>query len=137
METRFKIIIATFVAMFSIIAVFFYFYLPVETQAIKMYVTVSNYTGFNVDTDAIYFGTLPGVGTASRKFNLTNNIKEDLFVHISSDGNISEFLSISKNNFLMERSSVEEIVVAVTIPNGNEIGEYSGTLYVKFTRTIS
>ena len=136
MERRFKLVLLVFIVLLSVIAVLFYIYLPVETKIVKMQVFVSNYTGFNVDTDALYFGTVPGKGTAERSFSIDNTLDIDLFVHLSTEGNISSFVSISKNDFPIKAKSSDKVKITVNIPDGIEKGEYSGELYVIFRRSI-
>ena len=119
-----------------IVAYFFLFNIPVDVKTVKMYILVSNYTGFNVDTDCLYFGTVPGEGQAERTLNVTNDGDEKLLVNFYPGGNISKFISFSKNNFVIEPKSREQIKAIVYIPHGTQLGEYSGFLNIFFRRNF-
>ncbi|MBU0898865.1 MAG: hypothetical protein KJ613_03550 [Nanoarchaeota archaeon] len=138
MKKQFKIFSILFIIIFlSLFIVYFWFFqLPIETKTVKMHVLVSNYTGFNLDTDVMYFGSVPGKGSVEKGFNLTNSGNENLIVNIYSEGNISQFVSFSKNNFVLKPDSIDNILVIADIPEGTELGEYSGTLYITFRRSI-
>ena len=138
MKKKVKIFILLSILLFgSLFVVYFWFFqIPVETKIVKMHAVVNNYTGFNTDTDAIYFGTIPGKGIAERNFNLTNSGNENLVVNLYVEGNISQFVSFPDNNFKIKANSVESVKAILNIPDGTELGEYSGTLYITFRRSI-
>jgi hypothetical protein len=89
-----------------------------------------------VDTTGFYFGTVSGEGQAERTFNVTNNGDEKLLVNLYPDGNISKFVSFSKNNFVIGAKSREQIKAMVFIPHGTKLGEYSGFLTIIFRRSL-
>ena len=128
--------ITTIALVISFLAAFACFFLPVETMTMEMQITVGNITGFNVGTEVVYFGKVPGRGHAERKLNVTNTAGYSLIAYLYADGNISEFVSFSRNGFVLEGNSTEMVSLMADIPEGTKLGDYSGTLYVEFRRAI-
>ena len=62
-------------------------------QEIAMYLTVANYTGFNVDTDALYFGAVGPAATSRRNVSITNIYGEPLRVTVDVAGELRPWTS--------------------------------------------
>ena len=92
--------------------------------------------GVNVDTDGVHFGKVPRGGEGLRYITLTNNDSKPHFINIKSFGNISRFVYVSKNNFIMMPKTQENITVMAKIPPEAETGFYSGVLKVTFQNII-
>lgn len=87
-------------------------------------------TSFNTDTDKIDFAKNYLGGGGTKKINLYT--KQDALVMIQMTGNITQFLSLSENNFLMHANTTREITIKLAIPKDSRLGEYEGKLKVYF-----
>jgi len=107
------------------------FVLPIqntyETQELKMDVIVGNYTGINLDTDAVHFGTIKKEDPAlrMREVVIINSYNESKEVFLSVDGKLSKWAALSENHFIL--SPNENKSIEVTLKISSEIG--SGTYY--------
>jgi len=106
-----------------------------ETKQIDMYLTVGNYTGFNVDTDAIYFGTIMPSGRGTRIINITNSNQISI-VNIKSYGELKEWIYISENNFILNPNEDKTVNVMVYVPKNIEYKDYKGVLKIRFKKQI-
>lgn len=125
-----------------ILALFFLFYSinryfisngVMQTKELDMFLTVSNYTGFNVDTDAIYFGTIPNGGSGKRII-LLHNLDVNSEVLIKKEGNFMDWILLEENNFFMEANESKNVSVSVRVPADADYGNYTGKLKIVFKR---
>ena len=100
-------------------------------KEVDMFVKVDNYAGFNVDTSALYFGTIAPGNSAFRflDFGSVNKVR----VIIIPFGKIKKWVSFS-NNFILEGN--KSVKVTVDIPKNAEFGEYKGKLKLYFLKTL-
>ncbi|MEM5871333.1 MAG: hypothetical protein QW051_00505, partial [Candidatus Aenigmatarchaeota archaeon] len=101
---------------------------------VKMDVKVidENIVGINTDADAIHFGKVQRGGEGLRYITLTNNDVKSHLIRIKTFGNISRFVSVSENNFIMEPNTTKNITVVVRPTLDCNTGYYEGTLQVIF-----
>jgi hypothetical protein len=100
----------------------------VETLPLKVVVNRTGYDyGIAISSSELDFGEMPIEGV-SRKFISVNNAGGYLaFVRFDVEGNISEFIDVSRNNILL--SPGEKVLVDVKL-NATRYGSYSGTLVI-------
>ena len=81
--------------------------------------------GVSSDTDKFNFGRLVfNVTPASSKFlSIPNNDKRAAKINIKSYGNISPFITVDKNNIIVEPGTKGEITVKL---NASRLGRYMG-----------
>ena len=129
-------IISVAVSVLFLLGLIFYNqYYHVKTTKLDMYFEIADKIGFNLDSDAIYFGkTYPG-GRSQRIITLENNEDFPVKVSIKTEGTIRPLVTVSKNDFILQPHSVEVIryyADAGDYPKGN----YSGVSTAVFTRVI-
>jgi len=105
---------------------------PVYENKIPVYIRVVE--PFNVmvnsRTDAFYFGGGPRGSILKLNFNITNSIEKDVFVVLSVEGRVSDWISFSENNFVLEPGETKNIIVIAEIPMDAELGYYNQSFIV-------
>jgi len=139
---RYKIIIlglSVFVILFfiAIIAVFlaYIFYINIDTDTIDMQFEVADKIGFNVGTDAIYFGKTYPNGMAKRTVTIDNNYNFPIHVLIKTDGDISPMVTVSDNDFIVEPYDKKDIIFYAD-SDGFPLGNYTGKATVTYKRAL-
>lgn len=135
MKKKKIIIIAIFILLIIIAAAYLYTSKKklLEVKEIDMYLTVANYTGFNIDTEAIFFGTVIKGGTARRIITINNyHIESNVFIVI--EGDLKKWVSISDNNFTMHPNESRNITISTSIPQNAEFKNYTGKLRILFKK---
>jgi hypothetical protein len=103
---------------------------PSEVREVRMHLKVANYTGFNLDTDALYFGAIAPTGSGDRDLVLINDDSRDKSVRIFMEGELSSWVYPAKNNFILEGSSNMTLGFHVAVPKDASFGEYEGIIRV-------
>ena len=111
----------------------YFFYQSAKIYSIKelkMDIIIGNYIGLNTDTDSIHFGTtLPGT-SANREIVL--NTDKNITVNLKLSGNISSFIKIPENNFILSKNMQKSIKLTSVIPLNAAKGVYTGILKITF-----
>lgn len=107
------------------------FFTPDQTIDYKMSLIVGKTPGINADTDMIAFGRLPPTGSALRKIDLGNKGSSKK-VEIKASGNLSDWTTVSENNFVLEKNENKTIKIIAKVPSEAEHGNYFGTFRVNF-----
>jgi len=111
-------------------------YYMVDTLSKDLHLEVGDKIGVNLDTDKIYFGkTHPG-GMAKRHLNISNNYGFSVRTNINVEGEITDFISVSENNFIIEPHSSKEITYYAETTEDTEKGTYEGKTIVVFKRVL-
>ncbi|MEE9405960.1 MAG: hypothetical protein V3V26_00980 [Candidatus Aenigmarchaeota archaeon] len=103
-----------------------------EITEVRMHLKVSNYTGFNLDTDALYFGTISPGGSGTRELNLVNGEGEKRTM-VFLIGELGKWVYPAENNFIIGKNSNRSLKFTVVVPQDAEFGEYEGTVRLVFT----
>ncbi len=101
---------------------------PEETKIVPMELQVGNRVAFNLDPDALRFGSTTPGGGAERILEVKNQKPYPIRVEIYASGNISMWLRAFDNRFPLEPFSARNITLNVDIPGGAAHGNYTGTL---------
>jgi hypothetical protein len=109
-----------------------------ETVELGMDVEVvkGNMLGFNVANDSIHFGDVPPDGSGKRTVLVNNDGNEPFTINIKSYGNISEWITVSDNDFVLGPMETKEIEVNCFVPMDAETGYYTGKLKIIYLRNI-
>lgn len=91
-----------------------------------IHVKVAGNIGLNADTDAIWFGKLMPGSSGERGVFLTNNATYPLKVTIIVKGKVTDWITISHNNFVLEPSSVQKVIFEAKAPMDASYGNYTG-----------
>ena len=103
-----------------------------DHREVSMFVKVSDYVGFNVNTSALYFGAISPGGSGFRFLELNSFDKRKVFIVPS--GKIKKWVSYSENGFVFEGN--KSVKITVNVPKDVEFGEYSGKLKLIFIKTF-
>jgi hypothetical protein len=99
-------------------------------QEFYMDIRVENEIGFHVGADAIHFGYVPPDG-AGRKVMFVTAGEFRTLVSIETTGNISGFVRVSDNDFILEPHQKTAVEVFAVIPEDAKTHTfYDGTLRV-------
>ena len=100
----------------------------VEELGMHIKVVEGRLIGVNTDADAIYFGSVGHGGISTRKIILDNYDERPHFVQIRTFGEISEWVFVSDNNFVIEPNGSKNVSVSCEVPMDVEARNYTGTL---------
>ncbi len=111
-------------------AAFFYLSQEYEVQELGMHLQVLDYYGFNISTEGVVFGTIPPGVSGSRTITVSST--EPKHVVIGAEGELAKWVSVSENSFLIQGNESKNVSVSVSVPEGAEFGNYTGTLKILF-----
>ena len=93
---------------------------------------VGSYQGFNLDSDAIHFGTiLPGI-IVKRK--LVVETSQDAFIHAELYG--LRGLELDENDFLLKAGENKVITLTIVVPKKATAGYHEGKLVIVYKKPI-
>lgn len=92
-------------------------------KEMKMDIYIQQITGINVDTDAIHFGILPP-GSGGMRTMIVETGEFRSLITLQHSGDISEWIHVTKNNFILEPYQNTTVDVYLTIPNDEEVPGY-------------
>lgn len=101
---------------------------PYRIEVLDYDFNVANAVGFNLDSDAIHFGSGPNTAVLNR--GVVISASQDSIVKVLWDG--PGDLAIDKNDFFMKSGSNTSISFVLTIPDDLPLGNYSGEVYFHF-----
>jgi len=87
--------------------------------------------GFDLNKTALTFGRVVPGNSASRGISIKNNFDKKIMVSITSEGEISDFLSVSENEFILIPNEERNISFSVLFPKGSEMKKYKGWIEIK------
>ncbi len=126
--------IATIIIAILLSAIFYSYYIIAEVKELYTRVKVENIIGFDVNRSALIFGIVPRGAKGQRSVSLHNRKDEPLMVHIEVNGNISDWIYASENDFTMEANEKKEINFSVIPSKDAEFGTYDGRVRFIFKR---
>ena len=107
-----------------------------QTIELPMEVYVDNIAGFDVSKDQIRFGIVPPGSGSSRMLTVTA-ADERTLVSIDSNGDITPWIDVSKNNFMLEPGQNTTVEVSVSVPQDvKPLAFRNGTLRITFRRAF-
>lgn len=87
--------------------------------------------GVSVDAGRIDFGRLPAQDiTAEKTVRITNNDPDVLHATVQASGNITAYLSLSRDTLTVSPGETTELTVTMDLTNTTATGRYSGTVTV-------
>ena len=100
-----------------------------EKREIYAQVIVSDNFGVAINGTSLIFGmTLPG-GSSRKDIQLENNYNHNVKFKIYMEGNISDFLIVSENNFILKPHENKTLTFNVNIPKNAPMGTYDGKVF--------
>ena len=111
-------------------------YVSLDVQQLEIQFEVSDRMGFNVDTEALYFGkNYPG-GVSRRETVLKNNYGFPVYISAKITGNVSGFVSVSDNNFILMPDETKSLTFYLKTGKETPRGEYMGEAKMCFYRAF-
>lgn len=107
-----------------------------EKKEIYSSLIIGNGVGIALNGSSLIFGmTSPG-STSNKYVNFTNEYTEDVKVSIYVNGNISDFVSVNNNNFVLKPGEATNLVFSAHgLPNVN-YGKYEGKVVIVIRKTV-
>jgi hypothetical protein len=132
-RAKLTIIIAVCIVAAAAVTALMWNYGIAEVKDIPMSFYVENIGAMNVDTDAVYFGSVPRGSSSLRDIHVQSD--EDMLVTAVALGNISSVVTISENNFMVGPGTKKTLTLTATAPIDDPyITAYTGTLRLYFRR---
>ena len=98
----------------------------------EMHLEVGSTSGFNLDTDKLYFGRVVPGSSASRDVIINSSYSSPLRVALEKSGPVADLVVFSENNFVLMPGEHKKVSGSVAVPLNMSYGVYTGTLRVVF-----
>jgi hypothetical protein len=140
MRDKMKNIGIIFIILIFIFALSFFLYLNmksfdiIDKKVIYAEVVLGDKYGFEINGSALKFGMIDNTASSTKTINLSNNYNENVKIEIYSKGKIKRFITVSENDFILEKNQVKTISFAVSFPENSEYGKYDGEVVVLIKR---
>jgi hypothetical protein len=129
------LIVAFFITSSITSIVYSYFYI-VESRTIDIYLTVTkeNRIGLNTDSDALRFGIISRGSQGKRYLDISHKKDYPLKLNIRIYGDLADWISISDNNFVLNKNETKRITFTANVPSNAIPGNYTGRAVFLFKR---
>jgi len=104
--------------------------LVIQKKEFYSRVIVSDHPGVEINGTDLAFGMISPGGSSKKKITLNNDYDCDVKVNIYSEGEISEFIELSDNDFILLNNYEQEIIFLLKMPVGAEMKTYEGKITV-------
>lgn len=94
------------------------------------FIASDNSIGFDLNNTAITFGIVKIGGSSTRNIVLENTFDRDVRIIINSEGEISNYLSISENDFKLAPKETKNISFYVNVPLNTTLKKYEGKIII-------
>ena len=102
-------------------------------KRLKIDFTIGDHLGFNTDQDALHFGTLQQGNRGFREFDIKNMDCNKCKVSLISN---LDWISLSDNDFILNKNQGKTITAYLTIPSAAKDGKYEGYLDIYLWRVL-
>ena len=103
---------------------------PLDKQTIPTKFVVGGNGGFDLTPGRLNFGKIIPGSSASRGLTITNTYDQPTITTIKSSGAISEYIIVSKNNFILQPNESKNISFSARPDKDTEYGEYPGQIEI-------
>ena len=131
------LLIITLLLSITIASLIYSFIIIKETKVIHYDFTIGDYIGFNVDNDALHFGTMLKNSQSKKSISITNNYKNSLLVDFRITGDRRELINFKENNLILKSGEEKKFFITVKVPENLEFGTYNGKIFVIFKRVFN
>ena len=104
------------------------------SKTFGMFLTVGDKLGFNIDSNAVYFGKTTPDSMAKRDMLVSNNFDEKVLVTIEKSGALAEWVTPSLKNFYLNAQESKTITLTVTVPSDAKKADYTGLVTVYYIK---
>lgn len=108
----------------------------VDVKVLDISFKVDDVIGINVSNKSLNFGRSPPETAMKRYINLSNNYNFPIEINIKMSGEISEYVSVSDNNFEIIPGDKKEVTFLLRIPKDIEYRYFTGKSRVIFKRKL-
>ncbi len=130
-----RILIAAIIGICLVAIVLYVIPLSVETKGIQINVVAERKVGINLDTDKVYFGTVPVGGSALRNITIANSGSKKRFV-LSVEGPLNDWISASQSKLVLWPGENKTVTLNIEVPKNATPGNYTSNLVITAYRTI-
>ncbi|MDD5332013.1 MAG: hypothetical protein PHE43_04330 [Candidatus Nanoarchaeia archaeon] len=109
-------------------------YVVLDVEIIPIEVNVNDNLGFNLDSSALIFGTIPPGNLGSRSIVVSNLKYSSSNVNIKVKGELKNWIYVSENNFNLNKEESKELEFKLLIPKDAEKRIYNSELRIITTR---
>jgi hypothetical protein len=102
-----------------------------ERKVIYAKLIVSDHTGVEINDSALAFGAVMPGGSSIKKIVFDNSGNSDVKIELYSEGDLSDFLKVSDNYFILVGKGSKEVKFVVKAPLEAEYGVYEGNVIVR------
>ena len=129
-------LIIMIILILAMIIYLFYIFSILGKEELYSSFIVSDHIGFDLNKTALTFGLIQPGESATREINLANNFNKRVKIIFKSKGNISDFIIVSQNDFIMNPNETKTIIFSVFPPKNISLGKYEGKIEVYFRRAF-
>ncbi|MCX6767761.1 MAG: hypothetical protein NTY90_03480 [Candidatus Micrarchaeota archaeon] len=124
------------VALASVIATVAVYCWAYDVQVLKydMHLYVEAHPGFNIATDAIWFGKVPPTATSTRKVLLKNSNPDNRIAQIYLLGDLAAWTSVSEQKIPFGPNQSTSVDVVASVPFDAPFGYRGGWMLIVFKR---
>ncbi len=90
--------------------------------------------GIGIIPGMIYFGKMSAGNSGMQKIILKHNYQSPVLVQIVASGNLKNWVTISDNDFVLEKDVTKTVNITATVPEGASLGNHTGKLKVYIKR---
>lgn len=139
MDTKKTLILSGSVMLVAValVVIFYFTFILVDVQTVELHSNFENTYGFNLDTDKMYFGSVPPGEQGERDLVFANNY--DFPVEVSSffSGELEEYMRCENNNVVFQSGETGTITYTVNPPKDVTMREnYTGIAKVYIKRVL-
>jgi hypothetical protein len=87
-------------------------------------------SGFDLTKGSLNFGKIPLGSSATRSLRISNNFNKVSRIKITSSGEISQYIEVSDNNFILYPSESKNITFTCSPKNTTKFKEYNGEIII-------
>jgi hypothetical protein len=120
-------------ATMTFMAYSFYSVIDIRSFNISLDIVEGANLGISGDTDKLDFGAIPNGATVEKAILVENYRKEPVKILIMVIGNVSPFIEVSENNFLIAGNESRSVKL-IAKPRDAEIGHHFGQAVFYFNR---
>jgi len=103
-----------------------------RTKEFDMHLEVSDMVGFNVDTDALYFGAGPPGSVHLRDIRVWNDEDVTEIVKIKTEGELAKYVRIEESKFELTPNETRRITLTAIVPGNAQNGtKYAGKVIIQ------
>ena len=128
MRTKNKFLVITAIAILIISLIILN--APLNSQSIPTRFIAGENSGFDLGPGNLNFGKITPGASASREITITNSYNSPTKTTIESSGEISKYIIVSDNNFILQPQESKNITFSCFPEKGIELIEYPGEIII-------